>query len=77
MFFSFLFSNEKILELETTAKTKFIQIETFSGIMVNAMWDKMKDGVPIMLNMMNEALKENCESKVKNQHRSSPCCSIF
>ena len=64
MLFSFLFSNEKILELETTGgKTKFIQIETFSGIMVNAMWDKMKDGVPIMLNMMNEALKENCESK--------------
>ena len=61
--FSFLFSNEKILELETTGgKTKFIQIETFSGIMVNAMGQDER--WCSCANMMN-GTKENCESKSK------------
>ena len=61
---SFLFSNDKILELtETESGTHLVHSETFSGLMAAMMWGKMKAGVPPMLNSMNEALKTLAEKE--------------
>ena len=62
MMVGFLFTNEKIFELEVTdAGTRLIHIETFSGIMVPMCWSKMEGGVPVMLKEMNAALKTLAE----------------
>jgi len=62
MMAGFIFTNDKIIELEKTeAGTKVIHKETFKGLMAAAMKGQMKKGVPPMLNMMNEALKDLAE----------------
>ena len=62
MMASFIFTNDKIFELEKTASgTRVIHSETFKGIMAALMKGKMEEGVPPMLNTMNEALKEISE----------------
>ncbi len=59
---AFLFSNDKILKLtEIDSGTHLVHSETFSGLMATMMWGKMKEGVPPMLNSMNEALKALAE----------------
>ncbi|MEE9326763.1 MAG: SRPBCC domain-containing protein [Cocleimonas sp.] len=58
----FLFSNDKIIELEATSTgTKMTHREKFSGLMVKAFWGKMKEGVPPILNSMNRDLKTAAE----------------
>ncbi len=62
MMAGFIFTNDKIIELEPTATgTKVIHKETFKGLMAALMKGQMEKGVPTMLNMMNEALKELAE----------------
>ncbi len=62
MMAGFIFTNDKIIELEQTASgTKLIHKETFKGLMASMMRGQMDKGVPPMLNMMNEALKEKAE----------------
>ncbi len=64
MMASFLFTNERIIELEETdLGTRLIQIETFSGLLVSLFWGKMEKHVPAMLKSMNEALKELAEKQ--------------
>ena len=58
----FLFTNEKIVELEATEQgTKVVHRETFKGLMVKLFWSRMENGVPPILNAMNEALKKTAE----------------
>jgi len=62
MMAGFIFTNDKIVELEKTASgTKVIHTETFKGMMAALMKGQMDKGVPPMLNMMNDALKEIAE----------------
>ena len=63
MMASFLFTNDKILELEEVDNgTKLIHKETFKGLMAKMMCKQMEVGVPPMLATMNMALKEKVES---------------
>jgi len=63
MMAGFLFTNDKVCELEETGSgTWLIHIEGFSGMLVPMFWSKMEKGVPAMLNSMNEALKKKAES---------------
>jgi hypothetical protein len=58
----FLFTNDKVLELEkTNSGTRVIHKELFSGLMVNMFWKKMETFVPGMLDSMNAALKKQVE----------------
>jgi len=62
MMAGFIFTNDKIIELEPTATgTKMTHIETFKGLMAPLMRGQLEKGVPPMLNMMNEALKNTAE----------------
>lgn len=62
MMAGFIFTNDKIIELEATATgTKVTHTETFKGLMAALMRGQMDKGVPPMLNMMNEALKNTAE----------------
>ncbi len=62
MMAGFIFTNDKIIELEKTdTGTKLTHKETFKGLMAAMMKGQMDKGVPPMLNMMNEALKELAE----------------
>jgi len=62
MMASFIFTNDKIIELEKTETgTKVIHKETFKGLMAAMMKKQMDKGVPPMLNMMNDALKKVAE----------------
>lgn len=62
MMASFIFSNEKLIELEKTESgTKMVHTETFKGIMAALMRGSMENGVTPILNRMNEALKELAE----------------
>lgn len=62
MMAGFIFTNDKIIELEQTdTGTKVTHKETFKGLMAALMKGQMEKGVPPMLNMMNEALKEQAE----------------
>jgi len=62
MMAGFIFTNDKIIELEKTdTGTKVIHKETFKGLMAAAMKGQMEKGVPPMLNMMNDALKNLAE----------------
>lgn len=62
MMAGFIFTNDKIIELEKTESgTKVTHKETFKGLMAAAMKGQMEKGVPPMLNMMNDALKEKAE----------------
>ena len=62
MMAGFIFTNDKVFELEETgAGTRLIHKELFSGMMVPMMWSKFDEGVPPMLNSMNDALKRTAE----------------
>ena len=62
MMANFLFKNEKLVELEATETgTKMMHTEFFSGLMVKVFWGKMKDGVPLIMNKMNQDLKAAAE----------------
>jgi len=62
MLASFVFTNEKIIELEkTNAGTKVTHSETFQGMMAALMKSRMDEGVRPMLDMMNQALKQKAE----------------
>lgn len=62
MMAGFIFTNDKIIELEKTdTGTKITHKETFKGLMAFFMKGQMEKGVPPMLNMMNDALKQLAE----------------
>jgi len=65
MMAGFLFSNDKVFELEEIASgTRLIHIEKFSGILVPMFWSKLDKGVLPMLKSMNDALKELAEKSL-------------
>ena len=62
MLAGFIFTNDKIIELEETETgTRLTHVETFSGLLAPIMCGQMEKGVPPMLNAMNQALKELVE----------------
>ena len=62
MMAEFLFTNDKVFELEETGSgTRLIHKELFRGMLVPLFWSKLDEGVPPMLNSMNEALKTKAE----------------
>ena len=64
MMAGFIFTNDKIIELEKTdTGTKVTHKETFKGLMAALMKGQMEKGVPPMLNTMNEALKKQAEQE--------------
>lgn len=65
MIAEFVFTNEKIFELEqTSAGTRLIHKELFSGMFVPLFWSSVEKEVPSMLNSMNEALKAKAEKNL-------------
>lgn len=61
---SLVMTNDKIFELTTTSTgTKLIHKETFKGLMAPLFSAQMEKGIPEMLNLMNQALKELVEKK--------------
>ncbi len=67
MMASFLFTNDKIIELEKTSSgTRLVHKELFGGMMVTLMWGFFEKGVPPMLSSMNNALKQKVEKKVES-----------
>lgn len=64
MMFEFLFTNDKVFELEETSSgTRLIHKELFSGMVVPLCWGKLNQGVPPMLKSMNDALKIIAEKR--------------
>lgn len=62
MMAEFLFTNDKVFELEETGSgTRLIHKELFSGMLVPMFWSKFHKGVPPMLRSMNDALKRKAE----------------
>ena len=62
MLAGFIFTNDKIFELEETPSgTKLTHTETFKGLVTPMFKGRMEKGVPPMLNAMNKALKELAE----------------
>jgi len=62
MMAGFIFTNDKIVELEKTdSGTKLTHKETFKGMMAALMKSQMEKGVSPILNSMNEALKKVAE----------------
>ncbi len=62
MMAEFLFTNDKVFELEETSSgTRLIHKELFSGMLVPMFWSKFDKGVPPMLKSMNDALKRKAE----------------
>ena len=62
MISEFFFTNDKVIELEVDGTgTRLVHKELFSGIMVPLCWGQLNQGVPKMLNSMNEALKLKAE----------------
>ena len=62
MMAGFIFTNGKIIELkETSTGTHLTHTETFKGLMVPLMGGHIENGVPPMLNSMNQALKDIAE----------------
>jgi len=62
MMAGFLFTNDKVFELEETGSgTRLIHKELFSGMLVPMFWSKFDKGVPPMLKSMNDALKRKAE----------------
>ena len=58
MMAGFLFTNDKIFDLEATATgTKLIHREEFTGMLLPLFWSKLEKGALPMLKTMNEALK--------------------
>lgn len=62
MLAGFVFTNYKVIELEQTASgTRLIHKEMFKGMLAPIFCGQMEEGVPPMLNAMNQALKELAE----------------
>ena len=62
MMAEFVFTNDKVLELEETRTgTRLIHKELFSGMFVPLFWSSVEKNVPSMLDSMNEALKVKAE----------------
>ena len=62
MMSEFLFTNDKVFELEETGSgTRLIHKELFSGMLVPLFWSKFDKHVPSMLKSMNGALKIKAE----------------
>ena len=62
MMAEFLFTNDKVFELEETGSgTRLIHKELFSGMLMPLFWSHLNQGVPSMLQSMNEALKVKAE----------------
>ena len=62
MLAGFIFTNDKIFELEETPTgTKLTHTETFKGFVTPLFKGQMEKGVPPMLNAMNKAIKEMAE----------------
>ncbi|MGH1538185.1 MAG: SRPBCC family protein [Gammaproteobacteria bacterium] len=62
MIAGFIFTNDKIFELEeTTSGTRLVHKETFRGLLAPIFCRKMEEGVPPMLHSMNKALKDLAE----------------
>ena len=62
MIAEFVFTNEKIFKLEKSGLgTKLTHIETFKGLLTPIFRGHFKEGVPPMLNLMNNALKNLAE----------------
>jgi hypothetical protein len=58
----FIFTNYKVLSLEETSSgTRLIHKELFKGMLAPLFCVQMEDGVPPMLNSMNQALKDLVE----------------
>jgi hypothetical protein len=66
MLAGFIFTNDKILELEeTNSGTRLTHKETFSGLLAPIFCGQMEKGVPPMLNSMNKALKDLAEKQLR------------
>ena len=66
MLVGFVFTNDKIIELEkTNSGTRVIHKELFGGLMAAMMASHMEEGVPPILNKWNEALKQKVENESK------------
>ena len=62
MMAGFLMTNDKEIILEGAGeKTQLIHKELFNGLLVPLFWGKMEQGVPGMLNAMNQSLKAFAE----------------
>ena len=62
MMAEFLFTNDKVFELEgTSSGTRLVHKELFSGMVVPLFWGKLNGSVPAMLKSMNDALKLRAE----------------
>ena len=73
MMFGFLFTNDKVLELEETPSgTRLIHKKLFSGILVPLFWNQLNQGVPHMLKSMNNALKKKAESGFRKAKKITP-----
>lgn len=58
----FIFTNFKVIELEETSSgTRLIHKEMFKGLLAPIFCGQMEEGVPPMLNSMNQALKDLAE----------------
>ena len=69
MLAGFVFTNDKVFELEaTTAGTRVTHKELFSGMLVPFFWPSVEKNVPAMLDSMNEALKFKAEAKDHQAH---------
>jgi len=62
MMSEFIFTNDKVFELEkTNSGTRIIHKELFKGMLIPLFWSKLNGHVPSMLKSMNKALKEKIE----------------
>jgi len=62
MISGFIFTNYKVLELEETSTgTRLVHKEMFKGLLAPIFCGQMEEGVPPMLNAMNQALKAMVE----------------
>jgi len=62
MISEFLFTNDKVFELEATdSGTRLVHKELFKGMLMPLFWGKLNSHVPSMLNSMNAALKTKAE----------------
>jgi hypothetical protein len=62
MLTGFVFTNYKVFKLEETSSgTRLIHKELFKGLLAPIFCGQMEEGVPPMLNSMNQALKDLAE----------------
>ena len=62
MMSEFMFTNGRVFKLEkSNTGTRLVNKETFKGMLVPLFWGKLSSHVPMMLNEMNDALKNQVE----------------